>query len=363
MFRALVVLRVVVLLNAVALNVWRRDNFDHPALGVAAVVVMVAWTGFAVWAYAVRPRRVPALLVADLAIAVGLILASPLIKGEGMRATVPGFWVTGALVAWAIHWRWKGGLAAAVALVAADVSVRDHLTQANYGNLFLIMVGGPIVGYLCDSIQRMAAERDAAERAAAVAEERARLARAVHDGVLQVLSLVQRRGLELGGEAAELARLAGDQEVALRSLIRQQDTLQAPTAASTTDVAVELERIGAGRSLRLSVVTPGTPVVLPADTAAELLAVVGACLDNVEVHVGPDASAWVLLEELGNDVVVSVRDEGPGIPDGRLDAAAAEGRLGVSESIRGRMRDLGGTAELVTGVSGAEWELTLPMSG
>jgi len=71
----------------------------------------------------------------------------------------------------------------------------------------------------------------------------------------------------------------------------------------------------------------------------------------------------VLLEELGNDVVVSVRDEGPGIPDGRLDSAVAEGRLGVSDSIRGRMRDLGGTAELVTGASGTEWELTLPRSG
>ena len=72
---------------------------------------------------------------------------------------------------------------------------------------------------------------------------------------------------------------------------------------------------------------------------------VGACLDNVARHVGADAPAWVLLEDLGDRVVVTVRDEGPGIPDGRLEEAEAQGRLGVSESIRGRIADLGGTAD------------------
>jgi signal transduction histidine kinase len=60
-------------------------------------------------------------------------------------------------------------------------------------------------------------------------------------------------------------------------------------------------------------------------------------------------------------VVISVRDDGPGIPDGRLSEAEGEGRLGVSESIRGRMRDLGGTALLTTAPGqGTEWELTVP---
>ncbi|MEO5662449.1 MAG: ATP-binding protein, partial [Nocardioides sp.] len=60
------------------------------------------------------------------------------------------------------------------------------------------------------------------------------------------------------------------------------------------------------------------------------------------------------------EVVVSVRDDGPGIPAGRLESAVAEGRLGVSESIRGRISDLGGTATLDTGPHGTEWELTIP---
>jgi signal transduction histidine kinase len=58
---------------------------------------------------------------------------------------------------------------------------------------------------------------------------------------------------------------------------------------------------------------------------------------------------------------VSVRDNGPGISPGRLEAARAEGRLGVSESIQGRVSDLGGTASLVSAPGqGTEWEITLP---
>ncbi len=87
---------------------------------------------------------------------------------------------------------------------------------------------------------------------------------------------------------------------------------------------------------------------------------VGACLDNVTHHVGDDARAWVLLEDLGDEVAVSVRDEGPGIAAGRLDDAAAQGRLGVRESVCGRVSDLGGTATLDTGRHGTTWRLAVP---
>ena len=109
----------------------------------------------------------------------------------------------------------------------------------------------------------------------------------------------------------------------------------------------------------MDVVTSGA-VELPAEVASELVAVVAACLDNVARHVGPDARAWVLLEGFPDRVAISVRDEGPGIPEGRLKQAAADGRLGVSQSIRGRVADLGGTAAVTTGVDGTEWELVVP---
>lgn len=328
---------------------------------MACVAVMVAWTAVATWGYADPARRTPTLLVADLALALALILASPLVKGEEMRATVPGFWVSAALLAWAVHWNWRGGLVAATLLSAADLSVRTEVSQANYGNVFLLMIGGAIVGFMSESLRRMEAERDAAQRAVIVAQERARLARAVHDGVLQVLSLVQRRGAELaGGDRGlqDLSRLAGEQEAALRSLIRQQDT--PPVRGEAVDLSAALEELARAAPVPVTVATPGRRVALPEHTVAELIAAVRACLDNVATHVGAGAPAWVLLDDTGDRVVVTVRDGGPGIAPDRLAEAEAEGRLGVSHSIRGRLADLGGTATVETGDFGTEWELAVP---
>ncbi|WP_206422782.1 MacS family sensor histidine kinase [Nocardioides pantholopis] len=357
LFAALAVLRIVVLLNAVAMNLYRAENFQRPLAGALVVAAMVGWTAFATYAYADPARRTRWLLVADLAVAVAAMASSPLLKGDGFNATVPGFWVAAALFAWAVQYGVLGGLAASVCLGATDLLIRDGISQAQYGNVFLILIGGPIVGFMASSLRAMAVERDRAERAAAAATERARLGRAVHDGVLQVLSLVQRRGSELGGEAAELGRLAGEQEASLRRLIRAQDAVDPETPGGVVDLAAAL---GALESATVTVAGPGTVVEVAEPVATELVAVVRACLDNVAVHVGPQAPAWVLLEAVGDRIAVAVRDEGPGIRPGRLEQAQAEGRLGVSGSIRGRIADLGGTAELSTGPFGTEWELTVP---
>ena len=357
---ALALVRVVVTINMVGLNAYRRDNFQHPSIGLAIVLALAVWTAVAIWLYHDRARRTPVLLVADLAIAVAAIAVTPLVKTPDFNATIPGFWVMGALLAWAIHWHWKGGLAAAVLLSAVDLLPRTEVDQGNYGNVFLVLIGGPIVGYMCESLQRMARERDAAEHAAAAAEERTRLARAVHDGVLQVLTMTQRRGSAAGGEWAELGRLAGEQERNLRSLIRQQDTV--PTAAGgQVDLAGALEAMATAHPVRVEVATPGGAVLVDENVATETVAAVRACLDNVLTHVGPDASAWVLAQAAPDAITISVRDDGPGIAPGRLDEAEAEGRLGVVSSIRGRVEDLGGTAVMDSGSWGTEWELRVPV--
>lgn len=106
---------------------------------------------------------------------------------------------------------------------------------------------------------------------------------------------------------------------------------------------------------------PGAPVLLPVAATAELAAAVSAALDNVRRHAGEDAHAWILVEDWPGEVIVTVRDDGPGIPEGRLAQAEGEGRLGVALSIRGRLRDLGGSAEVISVPGqGTEVELKVP---
>lgn len=357
MFRALGILRVVVLLNSLAIYAWRRDGYEHPVAGWLVMAALVGWTAFVVWAYAAPRRRGPWLLLADLAVSVAAIGLSPVVKGEGYNATLPGFWVMGVVLAFAVLWRWVGGLAAGVVVSLVDLGIREDFTQKAYGNVFLLVLGGAIVGFLSELLQRTAAQRDRAERAAAAAEERQRLARIVHDGALQALALVQRRAPDLGAGGLELGRLAGEQEVRLRALV-QQDSRDLLAPVGDLDLAQLLTALQAAQ---VHVALPGTPVALPAVTASEVVAAVEACLSNVRHHAGGAAEAWVLLEELPDRWVVSVRDNGPGIPDGRLEASAAEGRLGVQQAVIGRMHDLGGRATVRSATGqGTEWELEVP---
>ncbi len=224
-----------------------------------------------------------------------------------------------------------------------DLSVRTDPTGTTWGNIFLLLLAAGVVGHNTTQTREATEARAAAERVAAALQERARLARAVHDGVLQVLALVQRRGAEVGGEAAELGRLAGEQEVALRALVQGTAaagavaTRAAGAAGDDVDLAsgagpaglVVGHRLGSGRGR----------CCCPRPTVEELVAVVRACLDNVARHVGAEAPAWVLVEDLGDRVVLSVRDEGPGIAAGRLEEARARGAArGERSRSAGRMR-------------------------
>jgi signal transduction histidine kinase len=304
------------------------------------------------------------LLLADVAVAAATLASTPYVQSDAMlerhASTMPSFWVMASVLAWAVLRGWQAGVGVAVLMSLLDLSTRSEVTGTTWGNIFLLLLAAGVVGYSTDLIRDETEARAEAERIAAGMTERARLARAVHDGVLQVLALVQRRGAELGGDAAELGRLAGEQEVVLRALV-QGDATPRADGRGRTDLIETLSRL---QSRHVTVSGPAHPVLLDRAVTDELASVVRACLDNVARHVGEVAPAWVLVEELDDRVVVTVRDEGPGIGPGRLDEAVREGRLGVTESIRGRMADLGGEVALTTGPGqGTEWELTVARSG
>jgi signal transduction histidine kinase len=363
LWRAVAVFRFASLGYAVVLLASNYDTYTHPLLGVVVLVTMLAWSVVAAVAYAAPRRRRWPLLAADMLVTLGCLFASAwVVSSDALSrgaATLPMAWVAGAVLAWAIAGGRRWGAFAALLVGGVDVSLRGAITPTTLNGTVLLLLSGFSIGYLIrlgvEAEQRLqrAAEMEAATR------ERERLARDIHDSVLQVLALVQRRGAELGGEAADLGRLAGDQEEVLRSLVGAGPPVL-PQDADLCDVKALL----AGHaSASVTVSGPATPVWLPCPAATELVAAAASALDNVQRHAGPQAHAWVLVEEEETEIIVTVRDDGPGIAPGRLAAAAAAGRLGVAQSIQGRVRDLGGSATITTTPGeGTEVEMRVPTS-
>jgi signal transduction histidine kinase len=337
-------------------------DYSHPWLGVGVLVAMFTWSAIAAALYSDPARRRWPMLGLDMLVTLGCLFASswviPRTLLETGAPTLPMAWVAGAVLAWAIAGGRRWGAAAALLVGAVDLSLRGRITPATLNGTVLLLLAAFSIGYMVrvstDAEERLqrAIELEAATR------ERERLARGIHDSVLQILALVQRRGTEIGGEAAELGRLAGEQEVTLRSLVGVGPADPVSTVDGTCDLRALL---GVRASATISIASPATAVWLPCATAAELDAAVGSALDNVRRHAGDGARAWVLVEDEANEVVVTVRDNGPGIPAGRLAEAAAAGRLGVAQSIQGRLRDLGGSAALTSGPGeGTEVEMRVP---
>ncbi|MEV7285717.1 DUF5931 domain-containing protein [Streptomyces sp. NPDC093252] len=381
LWRALAAYRVLTLFYAIGLFVSAYDDFARPWVAIGYFALLAVWT------FATLPRLTHAdhctkrFLAADLTVAVaGILLTRVADSAERVDAggpTLPSIWTAGVALAFAIKGGWRWAAVASTPIAVANLIHRGVPARDTVHNVMLVWVASIAIGYVVEVAR--ASERTLARalEIEAATRERERLARDIHDSVLQVLAMVQRRGAVIGGEAAELGRMAGEQEVALRTLVSggllpvsrvSEDSAEGALVRAVEEPddddpgPVDLRTLLAPyASGRVSLAEPGAPVVLAPAAARELTAAVGAALDNVRRHAGDGARAWILVEDEPDAVIVSVRDDGPGIPEGRLAQAEGEGRLGVALSIRGRLRDLGGSAELVsTPGQGTEVELRVP---
>ncbi|MEU3621542.1 ATP-binding protein [Amycolatopsis coloradensis] len=362
LWRGVIVLRVTTLLFALGSFIVHYDGYAKQWLAWVAFGVMAAWTVLSSVFYARPSSRWPWLVGVDLAVTVALMFTSAwILSTEQFDANTPlitTVWAAVPPAAAGTRFGALGGVLAGlvVSVVTGLVRWRFDVDVARDG--FLLTASGFVIGLAATMARRSADALTRALRMEAATAERERLARSIHDSVLQVLARVRKRGAEFGGEAAELAKLAGEQEIALRALVTTEPTR--PSANGTTDLRAALQLL-ATPSVQVS--TPAGEVRLPEHVTAELVAVAREALLNVEKHAGPEAHAWVLLEDLGTEVVVSVRDDGPGIEPGELERAAAEGHLGIAESIKGRVRDLGGSVVLDTAPGqGTEWEVKVPVA-
>ncbi|CQD03790.1 two-component sensor kinase [Mycobacterium lentiflavum] len=366
LWRAAQVFRLLSCLYALGFQIAINPDLRRPALGWVLFAVLLGWSAACAFAYLRGFGRRPAWVVAEIVVVVALMWSNRVITFDHWASenqTWPTtLWASNPTISAAIQLGPVRGMLTGLVVMATNFAVKNYfdLNMSHNATIIIELAIGMAIGLAAQTARRAHADLQRAAQLSAAVQERERLSREVHDGAIQVLALVAKRGHEIGGPTAELADLASEQERALRRWVTSTG-IDEYGDRTTIDLRTLLRH---RESDRVSLSVPGTAVALPRRVAAELDAAVGNALDNVAAHAGADAHAFVLLEDLGDSVTVSVRDDGVGIADGRLQEAAQQGRLGVSKSIVGRLASLGGSARLHSRPGeGAEWELCVPRDG
>ena len=189
-----------------------------------------------------------------------------------------------------------------------------------------------------------------AQQVTALAEERARIARDLHDdlgasltGLALQLAAAQRRGR---AEAGQLEGLAGE----TRSLAHELRELAWTTNPRCDNTGSLVAFIGdlterfcqaAGLECRLDLPAGENSVEVPARVRHELLAVVKESLANVAKHAGA-REVTVGLKMNNGQLNLTVKDDGRG-----FDPARATPGSGL-QNLRERVRQVGGSLEITT---------------
>ncbi len=186
-------------------------------------------------------------------------------------------------------------------------------------------------------------EQEKTRAAAAIVEERARIARELHDVVAHSISVMvlQARGgrrvldsdpadardafavIESTGQQAldEMRRLVG--------MLRSDDeTLPLAPQPSLKELGTLVEQVRAA-GLPVHVAIEGEPQDLPPGVDLSAFRIVQEALTNALTHAGP-ARARVVLRYLADDLEVEISDDGPGSGDG---SGSGYGLVGMRERV------------------------------
>jgi signal transduction histidine kinase len=213
------------------------------------------------------------------------------------------------------------------------------------GLAMLAGTGAAIVPWLHSLIRDVGTERALKERE----EERADMTAHLHDGVLQTLALVQLHS----EEPTTVFALARQQERELRDWLYQERTPpERSVSRGLSDIAAQVED---EHGKPIEVVSVGD--ARPSAQTDALLDATRQALVNAAVHGGEPISAYC---EAGNGTVeVFVRDHGAGFDMNTVPV----NRLGIKESIIGRITRRGGTVEIVSKPNwGTEVRMHMPVS-
>jgi signal transduction histidine kinase len=334
----------------------------HLALAIALVVYVIEMAGWPMLRFGGLGVRAVELTVLG-ASAVAIVVLQPNgVSGLPGSAVVftAGVALTPALAA-VVGGAVTVGVAVALGLAGASV---EELAAAALLCAVLGITGGLLRRYRLSQettellMARLEDARDDQARAAA-AEERARIARELHDVLAHSLS-----GLSIQLEMVR--KLAGKQDapVELRAAIDGAANLAKQGLAEARDAVGALrrdDRIGVDQlpelvahfrrdfNLAVDYTVAGTPRPVAADLGLALYRVVGEALTNVARH-AEGASTRVELSFDDARVRLAVTDNG-----GSQSALAAEGSGWGLAGLRERIKRLGG--DLTAGPSGSGWSV------
>ena len=314
----------------------RNHALAHLWVAVLLVGLALACTAWATVTVRTQPEQLlrAAPLATELAVAGLLVLLDQWVYGAAHSQSLGAAWPLAAILSVAIA---AGTRAAAGAgfflgvlhwlsdLLFGSGPWTGNRAMNSWGSLVLFTLAGAVAGFVADRLR-------VAERTISAARARDEVARTLHDGVLQTLAVVQRRS-----DDDELVALAREQEHELRDYLFGIEPERSEVAAGLRAAAGRAER---QHGLRAQVVVSETPRLSDESTRA-LVGAVSEALTNAAKH-GAATTATVYLEaDAGGGAFCSVKDDGSGFdPD-----TTVEG-VGLTRSIRGRMREVGGRAEI-----------------
>jgi signal transduction histidine kinase len=360
--RALVVARWLTLIWMVGVVVVStdRDALEHPLVAWLSVVAVAATAGWSTWAVRTNPSA---------------LLSGRFLVVEGTLGIVLGI-IDGWVFEPGHVFEVSQSLATQYPLIAV-VSIglaRGPIVAAGYGlligpaewlgavlNDFDEWSAKHVISLLATSLFYAAAgfvfgwqSRLLRDAEGEIADRRARddVARVLHDTVLQTLALVDRRTVATDPDLARTAREA-DRELRrflFGSAGRDHGTLEQQVRAAV-ERAVALHDPAAEVPTSVSIVG-GDEHVAPTVREA-IAAAAGEAVANALEHAEPrHVTVFVETDDDGH-VFASIRDDGHG-----FSTEARRDGFGIDESIIGRLRDIGGRAELVS-VPGAGTEVRL----
>ncbi|WP_049566697.1 ATP-binding protein [Nonomuraea sp. SBT364] len=217
------------------------------------------------------------------------------------------------------------------------LAVEGQFQEARPGLMFTAVVVGGLAVIAAPWLAGLWKELQLERRERIRQEERAEVAAMVHDSVLHTLTLIQR----VSHDPREVTRLARAQERDLRNWLYQpaQDA-DATLAAAVRRIAAEEED---AHGVPIEVVCVGD-IDLDAQgkLGATLKAARQAMVNAAKYSESPSISVYAEVE--GEETTIFVKDRGKGFD---LDAVPLD-RMGIRESIIGRMERHGGTARVRT---------------